>query len=455
MYKKVFSLSLLPAALRTYGRSAAVRSSLSRLVVAVVATLSITACAEKLEGGASCPLLCTQQAATLIDTTIDGVVFDTTIVGLPPIGSERVLMLASHGDSLDARAIVRYDTIPQSFTARNALDSVIVKLDSAILWIPILKPDSAHRPVGPITIEAYNVDSIPADSVTLPTDTVSAVIATLFRPDRLLSSKTFAPESLLDTLRIPLPPDSVLDRVVNGTPLRVGFRLVPQGGRGYDLQLGSVQVGAPVTLHLVASTDTGAKPVNVTPLSKTPFNQPFLSGPLADYSIVVKGGSPVTSANLIGVGGVPSRRSLHRFDVPSRIVDSTTIVRATLIMTQTPNRKIATHDSIYVFPAAILASSSITDTRTLLQFVGAIGQFGLDSVKMAPADSGQRSFEIVNIVRTWKGTTPDVSPRAVALRSNGEGGAPGEVNFFSYRVGGAVRPRLRITYVPATTFGLP
>ena len=425
------------------------------LFIAVASTLAITACAEKLEGGASCPLLCTQQSAALRDTTIDGVVFDTSIVGLPPIGAERLLMLASHGDSLDARAIVRFDTIPQSFTARNALDSVIIHLDTAMLVLPILKPDSAHRPTGPITIEAYNVDSIPADSVTLPTDTVASVIATLFRPGRLLASKTFAPESLLDTLRIPLPTDTVLDRVTNGTPLRIGFRLVTPATRGYDLQIGTTQVGAPVTLHLVPSTDTGAVPVNVTPLSKTPFHQEFLAGPLADYSIILKGGSSITSSNIIAVGGVPSRRALLKFDVPSHIIDSTTIVRASLLLTQTPNRTLSNRDSVYVFPAAVLASSSITDTRTLLQFVGAIGQFGLDSVSMAAADSGLRSFEVVNLVRTWRGTTSDISPRALALRSAGEGGSPVEINFFSSRVGGAVRPRLRITYVPQTSFGLP
>jgi hypothetical protein len=324
-----------------------------------------------------------------------------------------------------------------------------------MLLLPILTPDSAHRPKGPITIEAYNVDSIPADSVTLATDTVASVIATLFSPARLLASRTFAPDSLVDTLQIPLPIDSVLQRVINGRPLRVGFRLVTPPEQGYNLQIGTTQVGAPVTLHLVPSIDTGATAVDVTPLSKTPFGQPFLYGPLADYSIVVKGGSAIAQTDRISVGGVPARRSLLRFDVPSRITDSTTVVRATLLLTQTPNYTVSTGDSVYVFPAAVLASSAITDTRTLLQFVGAIGQFGLDSVPMAPTDSGLRTFEVVSLVRTWRGTTPDISPRAIALRSNGEGGAPAEITFFSSRVGGAVRPRLRIPYVPQTSFGLP
>jgi len=425
------------------------------LVLAVASTLSIAACAEKLEGGASCPLLCPQQAPELRDTTIDGVIFDTTVVGLPPIGSERFLMLASHGDSLETRAIVRFDTLPQSFTSANNLDSVIVRVDSAQLVVPIVRPDSQHLPASAITIEAYNVDSMPPDSVTIPTDTVASVIATLFRPGRLLASRTFAPESLLDTLMIPLPTDSVLDRVVNGKKLRVGFRLVTPPGQGYDLKILTTTVGLPVTLRIVASTDTGAHPVVVTPLSNTPRDQSFLAGPLADYSIVLQGGSSTAATDVIAVGGVPSRRSLLRFDVPSHIVDSTTIVRASLLLTQKPNRGISSRDSIFVFPAAILAQSSVHDARTVLQFVSAIGMYGLDSLAMAPADSGERAFEVVNIVRTWRGQSTDVSPRALALRSNGEGGAPGEVQFFSSRVGGAVRPRLRITYVPQTSFGLP
>jgi len=424
------------------------------LATAAAAIFSIAACSEKLSGGASCPLLCPEQSAQLHDTTVLGVAYDTTIVGLPPIGAENFLMLASHGDTLDTRVIVRFDTLPQTFTAGNGADSTISHLDSAILIIPVVKPDTAHRPKTPITIEAYNVDSFPPDSVTLPTDTVSSVLATLFRPGRLIGSKTFAPESLLDTLSMSIATDTVLNRVVKGKPLRVGFRLVTPSGQGYDLQIGSTQTAFPVTLKLKTSKDTATHPLMVTPLSHTPLNEDFLSGPLADYSIVVKGGF-ATPGNLIGVGGVPARRTLIRFNIPSRIVDSTTIVRASLLLTQVPNRRVALKDSIYVFPSAILAQSSITDVRTLLQFVSVAGQFGLDSVLIAPGDSGVKSFEIVNLVRTWHGNSSAISPRAIALRATTEGAAPGEVDFFSSRSPVALQPRLRIIYVPQTRFGLP
>jgi len=422
------------------------------LLAAIVATVSIAACSEKLEGGKTCPLLCPEQAISLRDTTVDAVVIDTTIVGLPPIGSEQYLMLASHGDTLESRAIVRFDTIPQSFSASGGADSTITAVDSAMLVTPIAKPDSAHRPSGPVTIEVYDVDT--GDTTSTATDTSASVLAPLFTPNRLIGSQTFRPESLTDTLRIPISTDTVLNRIVSGKRLRVGFRLVTAASHGYDLRIGSTQNGLAVTLRIKPSLDTAVTPLTVSPLSSTPVNQSFLSGPLADYTVVLKGltTSPQT---LIAVGGVPSRRSLLRFDVPSHIVDSTTIVRAALVLTQVPNRRVDARDSIWIFPNAILAAPAVSNPSTLLQFVGPNGQFGLDSLLLAPGDSGQRAFELVGLARTWRGNTTTASPRAIALRSGLEGSAPGEIDFFSTKGPVALRPRLRITYVPQTSFGIP
>ena len=416
------------------------RVTLLGVAACVVAAV---ACSDNIEAGKSCPLLCPEQTVTLLDTTVDAVVQDTTITGLPPIGTETYLMLSSHGDTLDTRAIIRYDTLPQTFTI-NAVDSVITTIDSAYLVTPLLT-DSTRRPTAPVTIEAYDVDTTGAD-------TASAALASLFRPDRLIGSRTFAPESLLDTIRVPISTDTVLDRVTKGTRLRVGLKIVSASGA--DLRLGSTQLGLPVTLTIKASLDSTATPVTVTPLSSTPTNQSFLAGPLADYTIVVNGGTGAAPA-LLGVGGVPSRRSYLRFAVPSHIVDSTTIVRAELMLTQVPNRRVDPTDSVYVYPLAVTASPAVTDVSTLLQFLSSSGQFGLDSLLLAPGDSGQRVFEMVGLVRTWHLQATTVSPRSIALRSGAEGQLPGEIDFVSTRGPVALRPRLRITYVPQTSFGIP
>jgi hypothetical protein len=414
------------------------------LAAVVAATITIAACSEQLEGGAACPLLCPTQPITLLDTTIDAVVIDTTVLGLPPIGSEAFMMLASHGDTLDARAIIRFDTLPTTYT-KSGIDSTIVNIDTAQLVTPIVKPDTAHRPTAPITIEAYNVD-------TTGTDTVAAVLASLFRPSRLIGSKTFAPESLTDTLRIPISTDTVLDRVRSGTKLRVGLRLV--SSEGFNLQIGTVQSGTPVQLRIVASKDTAATPVLVSPLSTTPTDASFLAGQLSDYTIVVRGANS-TSAGLLGVGGVPSRRVYFKLSIPSHIVDSTSIVRASLELTQTPNRRLNPRDSIFVFPSPIVASPTVTDIKTALQFLGGAADLGLDSLKLAPGDSGVRSFQIVELVRRWRLADTTLTPRTLALRAGTEGQAPQEINFFSSRAGDAVRPRLRLTYAPQTQSGLP
>lgn len=415
------------------------------LLLAVGATLVLVACSEKTEAGRSCPLLCPAQAITLADTTIEAaVVSDTTVQGLPSIGNETFMMLASHGDSLDSRVIVRYDTLPQSYT-KSTIDSTIVNIDTAQLVTPIALPDSAHRPTAPFTIEAYDVD-------TTATDTVASILGSLFRPNRLIGSKTFAPESLKDTLRIPISTDTVLDRVKNGTRLRVGLRVV--SSQGVDLRIASVTSGTPVTLRIKASLDTGATDVNVQPLSRTPVNQDFLRLPLADYTIFLKGGSS-NPETILAVGGVPSRRVFMRFDVPSKIIDSTTVVRASLLLTQVPNRRLTPTDSVFVYPLAILAGPAISDVGSALQFIGPNGQFGLDSVSLAPGDSGVKSFEIVGLVRTWRNQPTTVSPRTIALRSGAEGSLPAEIDFFSSKAAPALRPKLRITFVPQTSYGLP
>ncbi len=415
-----------------------------KLLAAAAAVVAIAACSEQLDAGKSCPLLCPEQSVNLRDTTIDAVLTDTTITGLPPIGTEKSLMLSSHGDTLDTRAIIRFDTIPQSYS-KTAFDSVIVHIDTAMIVAPIIHPDSLHLAKSPVTVEVYNVD-------TTGTDTSSAILASLFRPNRLLGSKTFAPESLLDTLRIPISTDSVLTRILAGTRLRVGLRL--RSNPGFDLRIGTSNSGTAVTLYIKASKDTAALPVVVSPVSNTPLNQTFLSGPLADFTIVVSGLS-TNPATILAVGGVPSRRTYFHFDVPSRIVDSTTVVRASLLLTQLPNRRVNPHDSIYVYPLPILASPVVNNIANSLQFLGATGQFGLDSVLIAPADSGVRSFELAGLVRTWKNQTPEVSPRSIGLVSGGEGQLPGEFDFSSTKGPAALRPRLRITYVPQTSYGVP
>jgi hypothetical protein len=414
-------------------------------MIAAVAAVTLASCSEKLDSGNACPLLCPEAATHLRDTTIDAVVADTTVSGLPPIGNENFLLLASRGDTLDTRVIIRYDTLSPNFTAGDGSDSAITRVDSAFLKAVLLVPDSLHRPKAPVTITLYDVN-------TDATDTVAAVLAPLFSPGRVLGFKVFPAESLYDTLRIPISNDTVLDRISKGTPLRVGLRLTSTAAA--QLRLQSTQIGSGVTLNFRVSPDTAVARVTVTPISHTP-TEFFVRNALADYTIVVKGATE-GSPDVLSVGGLPSRRTLLRFQIPSAIVDSSTIVRATILLTQRPNRTaVDGGDTVSVLPAAILAGAAITDPVGQLTFLSNPGALGLLGTRIVPSDSGVRSIEIVNLARTWRGLDSTMNPQAVALRGSDEGSLPAQVDFFSTRAPASVRPRLRITYVPLTAFGAP
>ena len=126
-----------------------------------------------------------------------------------------------------------------------------------------------------------------------------------------------------------------------------------------------------------------------------------------------------------------------------------------LLLTQTPNRGVNPRDSVWVFPVAILASPVVNDAATVLRFVSGGGFLGLDSLRLAPGDSGVRAFQIVGLVRTWHNTTEEISPNAIGMLSGSEAQLPAEIDFFSMEAPAAVRPKLRITYVPQTNIGLP
>ena len=107
------------------------------------------------------------------------VTVDTTVLGYPAIGTESRLLVASRGDTLDARAVMRFDTLTQHFT-RGGADSTIYTLDSAV--VNLLLDTTGTKATQPVTIELYDVD-------TTAVDTAVSTALSLFRPDRLIGAK--------------------------------------------------------------------------------------------------------------------------------------------------------------------------------------------------------------------------------------------------------------------------
>lgn len=406
------------------------------ILLLVVSAATIAACDETLEGGLGCGVLCPEQPAALVQDTLEVVEMDTTVPGYPSTGAELQLLLARRGDTLDARGIIRFDSLPTVFRhANSVVDSSIVDVDSAMLMLRLAGIDT----LGPdITIEAYDVD------VTAGDDTSVAVLLPRFEPSRLIGSVTYAPKALKDTVKVPID-TAVLRAKIQAEPqfrrLRVGLRILASASA--ELRVFTTNNNGAPFLVFRPSLASDVSRYELQALSKTP-NLPNISTDLADFQIVAVA-PPPPPPNVLRIGGVPGVRGYLRFAIPPRIIDSSTIVRAQLLLTQRPNRQgAAAGDTGAVRPFAISAGGVLTDLRRALLFLAA----GFDSTRVVPADSGVRTFEVIHIVRSWRGTTAERTPRAIALLANSEGSTAWQVDFFSSEAPAGVRPRLVVTYVP-------
>jgi hypothetical protein len=429
-------------------RSPGSRSRHWLVLTAVAAVAALGACSEDIEGGAACPVLCAQQNVAVFDTLLEPVVLDTSIAGYPLHGTESVLLLASRGDTLDTRPVVRFDSLFRFFNVAG-VDSQIEHIDSVYVKLRIDKVRS--KVTAPVTIDVFDVDTIVGDTILARQDTSTAVERTLFRSDRLIGTATLDTNEVGDSIFINLDSAAVEAKVVNQQRLRLGFRITST--QRAELHVVSLEGGDPPLVRYDPSADTAIKHLTVVPRSGTPQAQPVIASDLADYVHVFRApaapGGPV-----LALGGLPGRRVLMRFEIPSHIIDSSNVLRATLFLTQSPVRGIDDSVAFTVFPQLVTAGQEVTDVGRAMILLNPPGT-GFDSVSIVPRDSGLRVIEIVNALRAWSLPVAARAQRALVLRAALEGSDPRMAAYFSREAPAGLRPSLRVSYSPVRNFGIP
>jgi hypothetical protein len=396
------------------------------------------ACTESLDTSVGCPDLCSNQQGQIETITIDPVVLDTTVSAATGLGTEQSMLLATRGDTVDSRAVIRFDSIPERYIKSPTDTPLVSVVDSARLRLRV-DTVGAKLP-GPVTIEAYDVN-------TDAPDTVTSAVAALFTPDRLITSKTFATADFKDSINIEIPGEAIVAR--RGQRLRIGLRALAQGS--VQFRIFSVEAGGGAQLYFRADKDTTIKPFILAPNSRTPTNQATIAFSLSDYSVLVKG-PPPGPPEALNVGGLPARRVYMRFDVPKFISDTAQIVRATLLLTQRPDLSGEVGDTVRVIANVSLATKSVTDLSRAAQIVAGTT---LDTLKISPADSGLKTLEVAQVIALWRSQNSEDTPRALILVSTTEGLAAMQARFFSIEAAPNLRPRLRISYSTRKTRGLP
>jgi hypothetical protein len=411
-----------------------------RLFATAALLVSILSCSENLDSSGVCPVLCPQIGGEVQNITLDAVVLDTTVPALSGLGTEPGLLLASRGDTLDTRVVIRFDSLPATFIPAGDTAQPITSVDSA--YIQFSLDTLSIKGAGPVTIEAYDVD-------TTANDTSTAAVLALFRPDRFISSQTFVRAQLTDTLKYFISNAAVLSRIQSRARFRVGLRATGPGSS--QMRFISTEGGIAPVIFFRATPDTTTKPLTVTPFSKTPVGESLLAGNLTDYTVIAKG-PPPASPSVLAIGGLPARRVYIRFNIPSNIIDSSTVIRATLLLNQLPNAAIDPTDTVFVLPQVVLAAKAVTDPSKAAQI---IGTFAVDTLKLKPGDSGPTNVELAHAFTLWHTQQPDTLPRAIVLKSVTEGNSPLEIRFSSSEDVAALRPRLRISYTSKVPLGLP
>jgi hypothetical protein len=415
-------------------------SILPRLLATAALFVSMLSCSENLDSSGACPILCPQIGGDVQNITIDAVVVDTTVPSLSGLGTEPGLLLASRGDSLDTRVVIRFDSLPATFIPVGDTARPIASVDSA--YIQLMLDTTTIKGADPVTIEAYDVD-------TTANDTSTAAVLALFRPDRFISSQTFARAELTDTLKYFISNAAVLARIQSRAPLRVGLRAVSVGSS--QMRFISTEGSFGPVMFFRATPDTMTARLTVTPFSKTPVGESILAANLTDYTVIAKA-PPPAPPSVLSVGGLPARRVYILFNIPSNIIDSATIIRATLLLNQLPNTGLDATDTVALLPQVVLAGKAVTDPAKAAQIIGAIS---VDTLKLKPGDSGPTNVELAHAFTLWHTQKPDTLPRAIILRSVSEGNSPLELRFSSSEDIAALRPRLRISFTSKVPLGLP
>src|SRR5215472_16719275 len=127
------------------------RHRLFSLAVAAAVYIVAAACSETLPEGRACPATCPNQSIPVVDTEIDGlsgIAVDTTITGYPLLGTEPELLVAASGDSIDVRAIIRFDSVTSQFrpTAADTLRPVTQVFHP---YLRLVFDTLSYRPRGP------------------------------------------------------------------------------------------------------------------------------------------------------------------------------------------------------------------------------------------------------------------------------------------------------------------
>lgn len=391
-----------------------------RLFALLAVAVTATACSERLTTPGTCPSLCPGGQVAVRDTVID-VTFasDSSLGGFNGPTDATSLLLSTGATLGESRAVVRFLGRGDSLFVRDTVRTFT--LDSAEVIVYLLQRDTT---VTGLTLDVFRLPR------TIDTLATVAEVDAEFTPDKLLFSLP-----IIDSVRsgpIPIPFQGAdLAKIAftpeDSTELVIGLRL--RAATTGAARVGALRSGA-LAAAFVSYVDIG---VADTAIQK----QSIARSPARDFTVRPPTVAP--GADVLTVGGFPSKRAFMRFTLPSFLRDSATIIRATLELDG-------------VAPVVGIPGDSVRiDVRGLLADFGLKSPIVGDRGANAYMRNGDRnlSVDVASLVTLWQGSTP--LPAALRLELGNEWSSFLQPVFRSSRSASG-GPRIRITYRPPFPF---
>jgi hypothetical protein len=394
--------------------------------LALAAVLALCGCREQLTSPADCPAMCPAGSPQIFDEVITPISnSDSSFSGYVQAHSAAALLVSNGLRGYEERAIVRFPPRSDSINVRDTLRAYTI--DSVALEFSIVARDTT---LSSVHLLLYRMPPS-IDSVTTYADVDLA-----FVPDNLVGSVPL-PDDLntgpvrtvlrgedLARLDIPTVHNGVLALGVRlDAPVVTGVRLGAGGGNAFE------------TFATVAIPDTGTARLRSIRLTAA-FNSTLSAVP------------DVEDPTWLTVGGIPASRALLRFDLPSRIRDSATVVRATLELTPVAPIVGLPTDPGRVWSRAVLADigpKSPVESRLVAEDT------------LSTGTSGTVSIEIAGVIQQlWLGSSTRPTALVLSLAPELEAASFSRLVFYSTRAPDlATWPRIRISYLRSFPFEIP
>jgi hypothetical protein len=422
-------------------------------------TLVLAGCQEDLAGGAACPALC-PDTLTVRDTVLlasEMLERDITLPGSPAIGTEAQLLVADYvrnGDRLRTGVVFRFDSLQRALVDTTGKPPrPITSIDTASVHVNIVTPasgsyDSTLVRDSAVTFVLYDVNAAAGDFDT-------AAVRARFGVTEV-GSRTVTRDSLTGTIVIPLDTAFLASHVRDGERVRLGLEV--HSDNGAQVRIFSAEGGSPASVQYIAHADTSRFSTAMSVNTRSSAGPPIRS--LADYMLLLEGAAP-PPAGILAAGGIPSSRIFMRFDIPPALIDSsTTIVRANLEMHQQGNDLYSSDDTVALVTRLVRATKAVEDPAQAAVLsvdpIAISSSFAVPAVRVSPSETRVDTIPLAHILLFWKSEGPETMQRSIVLQSSTQGLDPRRFYLYSSDAADeSLRPKLRITYIPRSGFGLP